>query len=129
MALRFVEPVAPYELPAGLDVNPPVPVAFDPASPSTEIIQKGKQFVHVSTKSTLNQATAYEVSNACGDKYYIKANVASNINKLIDCAIVSVFQGSLSVTVPRDIDAASVAVFVTSLVDALMEEILDVAAT
>lgn len=123
MAQRFVQPVAPYAAPPGLDTVPFSAVPFDSASPATEVIKKGLQYVHVSTKSTANEATAYLVGDACGNEYYTKANVASNINQTIDCSIVSVFQGSLSITVPKDIDAASLLAFVSILVDAAMVEI------
>lgn len=123
MAQRFIKPVSPYVAPPGLDTVPFAAVPFDSATPATEVIKKGMQFVHVSTKSTANEATAYLVGDACGNQYYTKANVASNINQTVDCSIVSIFQGSLSVTVPKDIDTAALAAFVTVLVDAAMVEI------
>lgn len=118
MTQRFVKPVAPYSAPAGLTSGdvPFAAVPFDPDAPNTEIVKKGTQFVHTATKSTTNGAVAYLVQDACSNEYYVKANASSNINQTVDCQIVSIFSGSLSLTVPRDIDAAAIAEFVDTLV-------------
>lgn len=130
MPQRFIKPVAPYTAPTGLTAGdlPLVAVLFDPESPNTEILDKSVQFQHVQTKSTVNNATAYQEPDACGNLFYTKGGASSNINMLVDCNLVAVFSGSLSVTVPADISSTDFLAFVDLLAQNLYQKILAKAA-
>lgn len=121
MPQRFIRPVAPYLAPTGLTAGdlPFAAVPFDADAPTTEIMDKSVQFQHVQTKSTVNNATAYREPDACGNLYFTKGGVSSNINALVDCNLVGIFSGSLSVTVPSDITEPDFAEFVETLKAAL----------
>lgn len=125
MPQRFIKPVSPYEAPVGLQAGalPLASVPFDPLTPNLEILDKSVQFQHVQTKSTVNNATAYQEPDACGNLFYTKGGVSSNINMLVDCNLVAVFSGSLSVTVPADITTADFSAFVETLVGSLYAKI------
>lgn len=129
MANRFLKPTAPYTSPeAFLAANLPLAeVAYDPENPSTETVDKDVQFVNVCSKSTFNVPTGYHNPDACGNEFYTKANVASNIKNTKECGLTDVFIGSLSVTVPRDISESEFKVFTDALVAALYLKIAEVA--
>lgn len=129
MAARFIRPLSPFVAPPGLTSSdvPLSAIPFDANAPSTEIIDKGQQYSHTATKSTVNDPSGYQAPDACGNLYYSKVNVASNINQTVDCNIVSIFQGSLSVTVPEDITALELAEFVATLTALVMTKLTELA--
>lgn len=129
MANRILKPKGPYEAPEGFQPGsvPISAVAYNPETPETEIVDKDVQFVHPCSKSTFNKPTGYHDPDSCGNEYYTKANVASSINQIVDCGIVSIFQGSLSVTVARDVTKTEFDDLVDSLTEALWVKIQAIA--
>lgn len=125
MANRILKPKTPYAQPAGFEAGavPFSPSPFLPDDPQSEIVDKDVQFVHPCTKSTFNKPTAFKEPDACGNEYYIKGNIASSINQLVECGIVSIFQGSLSLTVAADVTKDEYDAFTNSLSEALWDKI------
>lgn len=114
--MAITAPAGPYELNAGLAANPIVAIA----SPKADaIVSRGNAWVHLQTKSTVNEPVVYCVENACGDYYYKKGQVSATTNKLVDCELVPEFSASISLTTPFNASAGEIQTFLEALAEKL----------